>query len=214
MLTGVQLVNAIKVLTRSDIYNILTIKENRKMAYRPKLEMSADKTITIGGASSEGKPNPTKIEGFYLGAKTVDSDFGPGKLHIFQTAEGNVGVWGKTHLNGLLSPDLTGTMVLVTFAGMKAPSKKGRRPSYSYKVQYDPENTIDITGLAATAEETEVAGDDNYYESNDESYETESDTAEQYDTVVAKAATSPSKPATAPSAERQAKVRALLAGKK
>lgn len=180
------------------------------MAYKEKLQLSTDKTITIGGASADGKPNPTKIEGFYLGAKTVDSDFGPGKLHIFQTAEGNVGVWGKTHLNGLLSPDLTGTMVLVTFAGMKAPSKKGRRPSYSYKVQYNSENTIDVTGLAAT-QETEQVSDNEYYDDNGSD---DSDTDVDYDTAVTKAATPPAKAATAPSAERQAKVRALLAGKK
>jgi hypothetical protein len=129
------------------------------MAYRTKFDGQTDKTVTLG---LEG--NPASIEGYFLGSKDVASDYGPGKLHIFQTPEGTVGVWGKTRLNSALTKDLVGQMVLVEFTGMVAPKKKGRRPSYGFKVQHDPDNTIEVTmdlsGSAAAEDYEDEEGEE------------------------------------------------------
>lgn len=166
------------------------------MAYVTKFDGRTDKTIKIGG---EG--NPTSIEGYFLGSKDTSSDFGPGKLHLFQTEEGVIGVWGKTRMNNLLTADLRGQMVLVNFTGMIAPSKKGRRPSYGYKVQHDTQNVIDVSNIDLTST----------LESSEDS-ETEVDSYESnaIEVLVDRHPVAPKTPATTPSAERRAQVQALL----
>jgi len=127
------------------------------MGFKKKIELRTDQTMQLGGNNSKtGKANPTQVEGYYLGAKDIESDFGVGKLHYFQTAEGTVGVWGKTHMNILLTTDHLGQMVRVSFVGMRAPFKKGRRPSYQYELEYDAENTIDVSGIALQTESGSV----------------------------------------------------------
>lgn len=171
------------------------------MAYVTKFDGRTDKTVKVGG---EG--NPTSIEGYFLGSKDTVSDYGPGKLHLFQTHEGIVGVWGKTRMNNLLTEDHKGQMVLLTYTGMIAPTKKGMRPSYGFKLQYDASNTIDISNIdlsaSPAASEEEETGDE--YVSQEETYEEEQ--------VVAAPArpVAPQRPAAAPDASRQAKVQALL----
>ncbi len=115
------------------------------MAYITKFDGSVNKTVSIGG-----KGNPQSVEGYYLGAKDTKGKFGPCKLHIFQTEDGHIGVWGKSRMNYLLTQDLKGQMVLVTFKGM-IPSNKGN-PAFDYSVQHDPANTIDTTGVDANAQ--------------------------------------------------------------
>ncbi len=171
------------------------------MAYQTKFDGTTDKTIKLGG---EG--NPTSIEGYFLGSKDTQSDYGPGKLHIFQTDEGTVGVWGKTRMNGLLTKDLVGQMVLVSFTGMIAPSKKGRKPSYGYKVQHDPSNVTDTTGINLNAAATDEDSADDV-----EGYDSEVST-DSYDEPTAPPArpVAPAKAAPAPNAARTAQVQALL----
>ncbi len=161
------------------------------MAYQTKFDGQTDKAVTLG------KPgDPTTVEGYFLGTKiTPDTGYGPGKLHIFQTSEGSIGVWGKTRLNTLLTPELVGQMTLVTFTGMVAPAKKGKRPSYGFKVQHDPSNKIDVAPLVSSNDATEPESDD-----VDESF------TEEY--------SAPAVVAKAPSEDRIAKARALLAGKR
>lgn len=178
------------------------------MAYQTKLELSADRTITLGGTGENGKPNPTSIEGYYLGSRaTPDKGYGPGTLHFFQTAEGNVGVWGKSRLNNLLTADLRGQMVLATFTGMSK-AQKGRRPAYTYKVQHDPAETIDVSGIDLNQVQEDVAGDAEPDYGDD--VDTNDDTT-AVDEVTPPRAQAPARPAQAPDAARQAKVQALLA---
>ncbi len=139
------------------------------MGYIKKFNGSVDKAIQLGG---EG--NAKSIEGYFLGSKDTQSDYGPGKLHVFQTKDGTVGVWGKTRMNNALTEDLKGQMVRVTFTGMIQPSKKGRRPSYGYDVEHDPENIMDVTGVSlstTTSEADEEEGDDNDWNGEDTSTE-------------------------------------------
>lgn len=180
------------------------------MAYKKKVELRTDTAITLGGTDESGKVNQTKVEGYYLGSKTIESDFGPGKLHIFQTEKGNIGVWGKTHLNSLLSAELAGMMVLVTFEGMQKPAKKGRRPSYSYSVQYDEDNKIDVSGISAT--EDSATQDDTY---SDDQYDSSDDVADVVDdTPAPKQVSRPTQAAAVADAARREKIQALLNDKK
>lgn len=164
------------------------------MAYQTKFDGSTEATIKLGGEN-----NPQSIEGYFLGTKATKSEYGDGKLHIFQTSAGNVGVWGKTRMDSLLTQDLVGLMVLVSFTGMIAPSKKGRKPSYGYKVQFDKDNSIntDHINLSAASSEDEGSDDSEGYESDEAP-------------VAYKAPVAPSRPASTPSTDRQAQLQALL----
>lgn len=174
------------------------------MSYQTKFDGRTDKTIRLGGDG-----NPTSIEGYFLGSKDTQSDYGPGKLHLFQTSEGVVGVWGKTRMNTLLTDNHRGQMVLLSFTGMIAPSKKGRRPSYGFKLQYDPENTIDVSNIDLSA--TPSAEDEEDVSDVSNSFHEETEENETF-TPPPKRPTAPI--AAAPSAERQAKMQAMLNSRK
>lgn len=166
------------------------------MSYKTKFNGTADTAIQLGG-----KGNPTSIEGYFLGSKdTPDSGYGPGKLHIFQTAEGNIGVWGKTNSNRLLTKDHVGQMVMLTFTGM-GPKSKGKNPAYQYELKYDEENTIDTTGVELNTAEPAY----------DEDVESEEDETPVDEAPVSRAVP-PVRAASAPSQERQDRVKALLNG--
>jgi len=167
------------------------------MAYKTVVELKSDQTIKLGGKGADGKPNPTSIEGYYLGKRETKSDYGVGVIHFFQTQDGNIGVWGKTNMNRLLSSERVGQMVLVRFTGMGKP-QKGKAAPYNYQVQYDEDNTIDVGGVELGAQDTEVHED---VESFDE---------EPMDEVPPPRAVAPKHPASTPSASSQAKVQALL----
>lgn len=172
------------------------------MAYKTKFSGNTDSTITLG---KEGAP--TSVEGYFLGTKeTPDTmGYGPGKLHVFKTADGDVGVWGKSRLNALLTHDLVGQMVLAEFTGMIAPTKKGKRPSYGFKVQHDPTNTIEVSADALSA-----PADADDYEDADAG-----EVAEYAETVAASPARPVARPTLkTPDAAARAKVNALLAGRK
>ena len=180
------------------------------MAYQTKASLDTEVTYVLGGTNEKtGKPNPTSVEGYFLGNKTTpDKGYGPGTLHIFQTETGNVGVWGKTSSKNLLTPEHIGQMCLLEFTGMSTPAKKGRQPAYKYKLQFDKGNTIDVSELDVNASnESEPDYGDGY--ERDVSDDTESYVSE----AAAPRATAPKVAARTPSAESQAKVRALLAGK-
>jgi hypothetical protein len=120
------------------------------MAYIEKTGGSTDRTISLINKGD-------RIEGFYIGCKDVNSDYGVAKLHIFQSGEEKVGVWGKTYLNTLLTADLLGLQCLIEMTGVIPPKKKGRRPAYAYKVLFDREKTIDMTHISIpTTSEIEV----------------------------------------------------------
>lgn len=169
------------------------------MAFKKVVTLSTDKAIQLGG-----KDAPTSVLGYYLGAKNVESDFGPGKLHVFQTAEGNIGVWGKSNLNAQLSEGLIGQMCQVQFSGM-GKAQKGRKPPYLFTVEHDEDDTIDVSSVtASSASEEPDYGDNADGEVGEE---------ETYaDEVPVKRASPPKTPASAPDAARTARVSALLNG--
>jgi hypothetical protein len=128
------------------------------MAYIKKFDGKTDLVIALGN-KDKTTDNPTSIEGYFMGTKeTPDTGYGPGKLHFFQTEKGVVGVWGKTNSNRLLTQDHRGQMCLLTFTGM-GERKKGKNPAYEYSLQYDPNNTIDVSGVDLSASEPETDDD-------------------------------------------------------
>ena len=125
------------------------------MAYIEKTGGSTDRTMALINKGD-------KIEGFYLGSKDVDSDYGVAKLHIFQTQEERVGIWGKTYLDTLLTSDLLGLQCLVEMTGIIPPKKKGRRPAYGYKVLFDKDKKMDISHVSLPA--IEVNAEDSSFD--------------------------------------------------
>lgn len=180
------------------------------MAYKKVLEATAETAFALGGKDGRGKANPTSVEGYYLGSKKVDSDYGESKLHIFNTAEGNVGVWGKTNLDRLLTDARLGQMCLVNFIGM-GKAQKGKRPPYQYEVQYDDANTIRLDNIdlnASTGEEPNYASSSDDVEDDvDQVDPTEDEKA--IDEVVPRRASAPSRPLT-PNAAAVSRTQALL----
>lgn len=173
------------------------------MAYKPVFDGNTDRTVTLG---KEG--NPKSIEGYFLGTKEVSSDYGVGKLHIFQTGEGTIGVWGKSRLDKMLNTSLVGQMCLVQFTGMIASNKKGRKPSYGFKVMHDPENVIEVHSSPTVSSE---ALDESTDEELIDSYES---VEELEEAVPYTPPAAPKRPAVAANPAKQAAVQALLNGNK
>lgn len=183
------------------------------MGYQKKSDLSTETAIQLGGTNKKtGKPNPKFVEGYYLGSKTTQSDFGEGKLHVFQTAEGNVGVWGKTNSNRLLASEHLGQMVKLSFTGM-GKAQKGRAAPYNYELLFDADNTIAVASDSAESfGQEEAASDDTGSEevdySQDEASEESTDEAPPARPVM------PKRAAATPSPEARAKVQALLNSRK
>lgn len=181
------------------------------MAFEKVVSFDCDSAIQLGGKDKKtGKSNPKQVEGYYLGSKQIASKYsktGFGKLHIFQTAEGNLGVYGKTNLDQQLSGVNPGTMTRATHTGMV--SIPGRNPMYKYEVAVDRDNTIDLGSLSANSESLDDS-------SSDEGLEDETDPAdegESLDEVVPERPRTPIRTATTPDAARQAQVRKALLGR-
>lgn len=167
--------------------------------------LDSEVSVNLGGINKKtGKPNPKSVEGYYLGTKTgIPNKFDPAKpdcMHILQTEKGNVGVWGKSHLNPQMSKAIPGSMVRITFTGTR-PSKKGN-DQLLFTVEQDKTNNIDVGDLQAQDSETYAA---------DDSGDSELFEAPQEEPVYV-APTPPKTAAKAPDAARQAKVQALLNG--
>lgn len=181
------------------------------MAFKEIQSLDAETTISLGGFNKKTRQdNPTQIEGYYLGTRYVPSQKsknGKAAIHVFQTADGNVGVWGKTDLDRKMEAmtDKIGAMVRVTQKGTKP--TKGGNDMYMFRVEVDLDNMIEVTAASQTieAEETseEEYGDDY-----------EDDVNAEFDAPVTRRPTAPVQAATVPDAARQAKVKALLAKSK
>lgn len=177
------------------------------MGYSEVADLSCEKSVALGG-SHKGKANPTKLEGYYIGTKNVKSlksKTGLAALHIFKTATGNVGVWGKTDLDQKMLSVSPGVMTRISFVGMV---ETKNNPMYKYKVEVDQANLIDI----ASAIEESGDSEESSYSNGEESYE-EAEEPEAYDEPAPARARPPVRAASVPSAEAQAKTRALLAGR-
>lgn len=117
------------------------------MAYKKIQSLDADKSTAVGGKDKKtGKTNPKQVEGYYLGKRTVKGTRGDSTLHFIQTAEGNLGVWGKTDMNRKLSSATPGAMTKITHVGM---TRTPNGDMYKYDVEQDDSNVIDVSSLTA-----------------------------------------------------------------
>lgn len=178
------------------------------MAFKQVSDLSTDNAIALGGFNRKtNKENPTTITGYFIGSKEVDSPKsknGKAKLHVFQTAQGNVGVWGKTDLDQKLRSAQVGALTRVTFTGMQ---ETKNNPMYKYKVEVDTENTIEV---ADTATDTTYEADSGYEDSGDEDTAYTNAFEDDVDETPAPRAVAPKTPARAPTADSAARVQALL----
>lgn len=172
------------------------------MAYKKVLELSADKTVKIGG-----EDGPTSLEGYFLGTKIIkskDAGFKDSSLHIFSTEEGNVGVWGTSKLNQLLLTVPPGQMTLITYLG-RGPKQKGKQPAYLFQVETDADNITDVSGLKA--QNTPV-------ESEEQEVDSSEDDGQEEEAYTPPTKQHISQPLQRPTTDKQAQVAALLAKRK
>jgi hypothetical protein len=194
------------------------------MAFEEVQDLDCDTTTAIGGVNKRtNKKNPTELTGYFIGSKETPSKknkSGIAMLHIFQTAKGNVGVWGKTDLDRKMKVVDPGQLVKVKVTGM-VPTVNG--DMYKYSVAVDRENTIEVaapsvTKTEAAEEEITPAVDPNEEGDEligaDEPVEEDGLDAEEPEAIAAPVPVArpkaPKQPVASPSAEQQAKVRALL----
>lgn len=184
------------------------------MAFKEVQDLDCDTTISLGGHNKKtGKPNPTTVQGYLIGSKDTPSKKaknGIAKLHILQTAKGNVGVWGKTDLDRKMAAAQAGAMIRITQNG-SVPTPNG--DMYKFKVEVDTENTIEVNlpnTKASTENEFEAS---NFQDAEDTALDEEESAFDEVPYVAP--AARPARPtATAPDAARKAKVEALLATRK
>ena len=172
------------------------------MAFQKIQDLGCDTTIALGAVDKKTKKkSPTQAEGYYLGSREVDSKFGPSKIHVLQTAEGKVGLWGKTDMDRKLSNVAVGTMVRVTYTNETVPSKKGNDMRV-YLIEQDLEDTLE--GAIDVS-----SSDDSSYDADDQSADDDNAAVEEEEEIQAAAPP----PAARQSANR-ASVQALLAKRK
>lgn len=185
------------------------------MAYENVVDFASVKAKSI---NKDTPVNTVIVEGHYLGFRsTPDNGYGPGVVHYFQKKDGTgvEGVFGKTNLNRLLTDNLKGICLRVTFTGM-GEKQRGKNPAYLFLVQQDKANTIDVSNLDVTATAADGVEDSTDVETTTDGYEdleeTDLDADEELDTrtLTATRPTPPKTTAQPPSADRQAKVRELL----
>jgi hypothetical protein len=82
------------------------------------------------------------VEGFYLGNKTIETEFGKSKLHVFKGEDGsNFGVYGSHKLDEKLNSVPLGYMTFITFQGkVKIPGGKTMK---KFDVDYDDEIALE-----------------------------------------------------------------------
>lgn len=169
-----------------------------------------DTWVNLGGRNKEGKKNPGVLEGYYLGRVEGVNQFDTSKMKvtfIFQNAaidgkpvQGIVGVNGSANLiQKMKDAEVNfraqegraplGTRTLITHTG-ELNLGKGN-PMKTFTAQFDAEDSIEVTAVAASLDE---------YESDDEDTEEATDGADE-DAAQAAALLA---------AERAAKVQELL----
>jgi hypothetical protein len=149
------------------------------MAFKEVQSLEADTTISLGGFNKKTRTdNPTTITGYFLGSRKVASPkakTGWSALHVFQTAEGNVGVWGKTDLDRKLTALATqlGVLVRVTQSGFK-PTKNGN-DMYLFRVEVDADDRIEVDlpqTLETQSTEEDYSDDEEYTQDEEPTYTT------------------------------------------
>lgn len=177
------------------------------MAYEALGEVTV---VTLGGINkTTGKKNPTELEGYLLGIEDRANKFNPGKpqkFYLFQTKDGEVGVYGKAGIDSVLRGARLGAMTKLVSTGETLDTGKGF-PMKVFKAFQDKTNFIDIGPTNAPAE---AAAQDSYTGIDEEVAQDDSDDSLFDETPPARPVAART-PLATPDAARQAKVQALLA---
>lgn len=158
------------------------------MAFKEVVLLDSSNTIALGGVDKNtNKPNPTSITGYYMGSEERQGNYGPFKLHKFQTTKGLVGIYGKADMNKKLGQVPIGTQTTVTDTGKTERGPKGNTKRI-FKVQQDAEDTIEVQSSNANPGSESFDEGDTYEHDHSESYGSGED-AEIDDVPVAPART-------------------------
>lgn len=180
------------------------------MSFKEVQDLATDTVVSLGGINKKtGKKNPTSVEGYFLGKRKVEDrkkKSGFSYIYVFQTANGNIGVWGKTDLDRKMEAVLPGVMTRATFSNMR-PTPNGEM--YVFKVEVDADNSIEVlSGEGLESEnsytDAEPTTEDNAEEDAELFEAPTRQTLPKGNTNVALATSSTD------AAARQAKVQALL----
>lgn len=187
------------------------------MPFKTVADLDCETTVTLGGFDKKTrKDNPTSYQGFYIGAKTIESKLGPSKLHIFQNEEGgNTGIWGKRNMDSKLQAVTPGHLTRVTFVG-EVDTGKGN-PMKKFRVETDTTSFIEVAKFENTEEADSGDSDYNSASADDDvglqEGDLDSDDSAPDETPPARAQP-PKTAAKPPSAQAQQSVRDLIAKRK
>jgi hypothetical protein len=120
------------------------------MAYEKLTDLGTDQVFALG----HGEGKQLKVEGYYLGSRTVTTSNGQSVIHVFQTPKGNVGVWGTKKLNDNLGGGTRGAMLLIEYKGKV--KLQGGKTQHTYEFNIDRDNTIEVPRLSSGASEAPV----------------------------------------------------------
>jgi hypothetical protein len=196
------------------------------MGFKEINSLDADVITALGGVNKKtGKPNPTRMEGYFLGSREVESKMsktGTAKIHFLETSKGKVGIWGKTDLDRKLKQVTPGIMVRITQDGKV--NLPGKQPMYKFRVEVDAENTIEVAAQEESSvqseeysetglEDVQNAGADLSDDSEliDDNFEDTLEDETPADEQPPARPKPPARAASTPDAARQAKVKELLA---
>lgn len=123
---------------------VIEIKE-KQMAFK---ELGDVTPVVLGGVNKEtGIKNPTQLEGYFIRKEERPNKFNPGKpqsFYVFQTKDGDRGLFGKAGIDREMKKASIGAMTKVVDTGTVLDTGKGN-PMKVFKVYQDNENTIDVS---------------------------------------------------------------------
>lgn len=116
------------------------------------------RTVVLGGINkTTNKPNPRELTGYYLRSEQRSNKFNPGKpqnYYIFQTKEGEVGVYGKAGIDREMRKATIGALTTLVNTEEKLDVGKGN-PMTVYRVAQDASDTIEVDGYSSSEEEVD-----------------------------------------------------------
>lgn len=111
------------------------------MARKKVVALDCDSTVKFEKIGQEA-------QGFYLGYKTITTDVGDSKLHVFTGESGNFGIFGCYQLDTKLADVPKGHLTFVEFQG-KA-KLKGGKTMKNFDVDYDDEIALDVSTISSS----------------------------------------------------------------
>jgi hypothetical protein len=178
------------------------------MARKKVLDLNADSTIEWAKVGQQ-------LNGYYLGFKTVTTDFGPSKLHVLVTDAGTVGCWGSAQLDSKLGTVAKGTATFITFGGKTKIA--GGKTMKNFDVEYDDDDKMEVSSTVVNFSNDSTESDDDNTAADDDTQDIDQDAPageeDDNDTEInAAAEPAPKKGLPAgPTPEQKSKANAMLA---